>query len=224
MKLADRSENHQTFNFGQTLLFEARNQRKRNRTQAELYNAGCALLNRVSPASLKVSEICDEAGVAHGTFYIYFPNRQTFVANLLLHFVDFLQIAMHRASKAQDKDTVRATMRAYYQLFEQNTGMMKCLINNLEEFPSSQLAFHKLNREWATIIVTSSEKKLAHSGRAGKISRDELYRRAYALGGMVDQYLSAHLLNRDPFLNNISQDRQAVIETLCLIWKRGMAE
>ena len=224
MKLTVYSEHDETFNFGQTLLFDAKQRKKRDRTQAEIYNAGCTLLNRISPTSLKVSEICDEAGVAHGTFYIYFPNRQTFVANLLLHFVDYLQLVMHRASRSKKTDTVGATMRAYYQLFEQNTGMMRCLINNLEEFPSSQQAFQKLNREWAATIVISNERKLAQSGRAGKISRDELYRRAYALGGMVDQYLSAHLLNRDPFLNSISRDREAVIETLCLIWKRGMAE
>lgn len=48
-------------------------------------------------------------------------------------------------------------------------------------------------------------------------------RRAYALGGMVDQHLSDLLLSKDPNLAEISQDREAVLETLSLIWERGMS-
>ncbi len=224
MKPANHLENHQRFNFGQTLLFEAKTRLKRDRTQAEIYNAGYRLLSRIPLSSLKVSDICQEAGIAHGTFYIYFANRRAFVASLLLHFVDYLQAAMHQASQSAETDSVRNTMSAYYHLFEQNTGMMKCLINDLEDYPNSREAFQRLNRQWATTIVTSREKELARSGRAGKISRQELYRRAYALGGMVDQYLYALLIGRDQSLNSVSQDQQAVIETLSLIWKRGMAE
>lgn len=221
---ADTSENHRAFDFGQTLLLEAKNPRKRDRTQAGIFNAGCRLLNRISPTSLKVSEICREAGVAHGTFYIYFPNRQAFVASLLLRFVDYLQAVMHGASKSSETDPVRATTNAYFQLFEQNPGLMKCLVNHLDEFPICLEAFQKLNREWATTVVVATERKMAQSDRAGKISRDELFRRAYALGGMVDQYLTALLLNHDQSLSSISQDKDAVIETLSLIWKRGMTE
>jgi hypothetical protein len=47
-------------------------------------------------------------------------------------------------------------------------------------------------------------------------------RRAYALGGMVDQYLSSLLLSRDPTLIALSSDREATLETLSLIWERGM--
>ncbi len=223
MVLLDGPESYEAFNFGQALLFEAKNQRKRDRTQADIFNAGCSLLNRASLASLKVSDICREAGVAHGTFYIYFTNRQAFVASLLLRFVDYLQAVMRGAPKSAEADTVRTATDAYYRLFEQNAGLMKCLVKHLEEFPSCLEAFQKLNREWAARVVASTERKLAQSGRAGKISRDELFRRAYALGGMVDQYLTALLLNHDPSLNRISQDKEAAIETLSLIWKRGMA-
>lgn len=39
---------------------------------------------------------------------------------------------------------------------------------------------------------------------------------------MVDQYLSNLLLAKDPALIEISQDREAVLETLSLLWERGM--
>ena len=59
-------------------------------------------------------------------------------------------------------------------------------------------------------------------GRAGTVTREELLRRAYALGGMVDQYLIALLFSSDGTLAAISRDRSAVVDTLSLIWERGM--
>ena len=218
------SDSFETFHFGQTLISDAKTLKKRDRTQAQLYNASCDLLNSTPLSLLKVSQICQKAGVAHGTFYIYFPSRQDFVASLLLRFVQYLQTTMHQPSIPDETNTVRTTTSAYYQLFAQNTGLMKCLINHHDEFPGSLEAFQKLNREWATIVVDASERKLAEAGRAGKVSRNELFRRAYALGGMVDQYLSALLLDQDPTLAKVSENNQKVIETLSLIWERSMTE
>ena len=53
---------------------------------------------------------------------------------------------------------------------------------------------------------------------------DEMLRRAYALGGMVDQYLSALFVTEDPWIAAISQDQDDVISTLTNIWMKGMKE
>ena len=215
---------YQNDRFGQALLDGSQNLRKRDRTRAVIQNAGCALLDRSSLTALTISGICHEADIAHGTFYIYFPDRQAFVAELLLQFVDYVQDKMHAASGPGATDPARQTMSAYYTLFEHNPGLMKCLVNHMEDFPASREAFQSLNRKWATTVVTSMERKLNRSGRAGELSRDELMRRAYALGGMVDQYLSALILNQDCTLASVSMDREAVIDTLTHIWRRGMIE
>ena len=55
-------------------------------------------------------------------------------------------------------------------------------------------------------------------------SEEEMMRRAYALGGMVDQYLTALFVTKDPWLTAISQDTEAVIATLTDVWTKGMRE
>ncbi|NOX39628.1 MAG: hypothetical protein GXP05_03680 [Alphaproteobacteria bacterium] len=47
-------------------------------------------------------------------------------------------------------------------------------------------------------------------------------RRAYALGGMIDQYLAGLLLDKDPNMEPFSQNREEIIDTLNLLWERGM--
>ena len=104
--------NHQMYNYGFALLAASQSLRKRDRTRAAIQNAGCRLLDRLSLSSLTVAEICSESGIAHGTFYIYYPDRQALVAELLLGFVDYVQKVMRRAPGSSDGNMVRAAMAA----------------------------------------------------------------------------------------------------------------
>lgn len=208
--------------FAGLLRHEAETLRRGERTRAALLLSTCRLLDRNQPGELTVSNICAGAGIAHGTFYLHFADRHAIVADVLLAFIGYLLRVMRQSAKAEAQDRVRATTAAYYDLFEQNPGLMKCLVNHLESFPEARDAFHQLNHRWNLTVVEAVERHRARDAGAARLPRDELMRRAYALGGMIDQYLSALLLSRDPTLVSVSRDRDAVIDTLSLIWKRGM--
>lgn len=199
------------------LAAEARGARKRDRTRAELCIAACRFLDGNPLSALTVVDVCKAAGVAHGTFYLHFSDRTALVADLLSGFVDFIQNAMRASGRLGHGDQVRNATRAYYLLFEQNPGLMKCLVNHLSDFPEAQAAFQRLNREWVATVVSALRRKRPDL----PLSDAELTRRAYALGGMVDQYLSALLLVRDPALVAVSGGPEAVIETLTTLWNRG---
>jgi len=209
-----------TYRFTDALMAESAGARKRERTRATLQRAGCLLLDRMPMSALTIAEISRAAGVAHGTFYLYFTDRQDFLADLLNRFVVFVEASMKAASASPADGRTRATTAVYYALFEENPGLMKCLVNHLEDFPASRDAFQALNRNWSATVVDAAQRRLAGDGRA--VDRNELMRRAYALGGMIDQYLSALILNRDPSLVAVSADKDAVIDTLTDIWKKGL--
>jgi len=130
---------------------------------------------------------------------------------------------MRAASLDLPEEAPRAATRAYFALFELNPGLMRCLIHHLEGFPEAGAAFQRLNREWIEAVVASVERRQRFEGGEPVIPRPELLRRAYALGGMIDHYLSNLLLSKDPNLIEISRDRETVLETLTLIWERGMS-
>jgi len=195
---------------------------KGERTSARIRIAACNLLHRLSPQEVTIPALCKEAGIAHGTFYLYFPDRTRLMADTLLGFVTFLQDAMRQASALEPQDRIRAATTAYAELFERNAGLMNCLLHHHDTFPEARAAFGKLNREWIETVVASVQKRLRLSDRAGDITHEELLRRGHALGGMVDQYLSGLILSADPALIALSTRRSAVIDTLCRIWERGM--
>lgn len=196
---------------------------KGERTRVQLLIAACEALEESRPQDLTIASICAAAGVSNGTFYIYFPDRNALLGALLTGFTAFLQSSMREAVAHGREDPVRAATRAYFELFEQNRGLMRCLLHHLDSFPESLSAFRRLNREWVETVVASARRRLQREGREDAVAEAELLRRAYALGGMVDQYFSGLMLTDDPHLAEISKDREAVLETLNLIWERGMA-
>lgn len=209
------------FRFADRLLRETANGKKAERTQARIQAATCRLLENRGPAELKVAEICAEAGLAHGTFYIYFHDVRHLMAQTLTAFVAFMQAAMRGAARVGGRDRIRASNTAYFSLVEGNAGLMRCLVSRQDDFPEAAQAFEALNRDWAQTVVEARLRQFAREGRA-EPPREELMRRAYALGGMIDQYLIALLFGRDGTLAAISSDREAVVATLSLIWERGM--
>lgn len=210
------------FRFADHISDLAAGGRKSERTRARLQAAACRLLETAPPKELKVADVCREAGVAHGTFYVYFRDTRHMLAETLTAFVGFMQTAMRRAAKGAGDRRGRNTTAAYLTAFEENAGLMRCLVSRLDDFPEATEAFQRLNREWTTTVVDARLRQLDREGRAGAIAREELLRRAYALGGMVDQYLIMLLFGSDDTLASVSRDRGAVVETLSLVWERGM--
>jgi len=212
----------EAFCFADAVSGAAANGRKSERTQARLRAATCRLLEFVPPAELKVADICREAGVAHGTFYVYFHDIHCLLADTLASFVGFVQSAMRGTATGTGHERVRSTTATYVELFERNPGLMRCLVSRMDDYPEAMTAFQTLNREWTATVVDARLRRLAREYHAEAPSREELLRRAYALGGMIDQYLIMLHFGRDDALAALSRDRDAVIDTLSLIWERGM--
>lgn len=201
------------------LAGDRENLRKGERTRTDLM-VTCARRLASEPFDrLTVSGLCKAAGVAHGTFYVYFENLNTLLSEVLGLFVDYVQIRMRSAAR-QGEDPVRDTTAAYYTLFQANAGLMKCLVMGIDAFPEARAAFQRLNNDWAKTVVRA----LKRQNKTGQSTEDELMRRAYALGGMVDQYLTALFVTEDPWIAAISPDPDAVISTLTTLWMKGMQE
>lgn len=191
--------------------------RKGERTRAALLGAGAALLASEPLQKLTVAAICKRAGVAHGTFYLHFTDRNALAGEVLRRLAEYLQAEMRAAARLPG-DATRNTTAAYMRLFQENAGLMKCMVAGVDSFPQAQRVFQRLNHEWISTVVRAARRR----GGAARNEAD-LERRAYALGGMVDQYLTALFVTHDPWITALSQDREAVLDMFTDLWRKGMA-
>jgi AcrR family transcriptional regulator len=207
--------------FSDALLEGARAARKSDRTRARLKAAACELLEDAVPADLRVDAICARAGTSHGTFYVYFPDIRSLLAETLAEFTGFLETALRTAGR-DSPDRFRATTQAYVALFEANRGLMRCLVSRAGDLPEAGALFEAMNRRWAETVTDAALRRAAAEGRPLP-DRDDMLRRAYALGGMVDQYLVTLFFGTDATLAALSRDREAVVDTMTTLWTRGLA-
>ena len=207
--------------FADALLDGAAVARKAERTRARLQSAVCMLLDDAVPADLRVDQVCARAGTSHGTFYVYFPDIRALLAETLAAFVDFLETAL-RAAGRDAPDRPRAATRAYVALFEATRGLMRCLVSRAGDLPEANALFEAMNRRWAETVTEAALRRARAEGRPVP-DRADLLRRAYALGGMVDQYLVTLFFGSDATLAALSQDRDAVVDTFTTLWTRGLA-
>jgi TetR/AcrR family transcriptional regulator, ethionamide resistance regulator len=194
--------------------------RKGNRTESRIKWCTCELLENTRLSDLKIQDVCARAEIAQGTFYLYFADKYALLNVVLREYVAFLKERMTTAGKARasHEEAVRKTTLAYYRLFEQNRGLMKCIISYYEDFPEISPVAAEMNRAWITLNVRSVQRRLEAKGRPNAIAEAELFRRCYALGGMVDQYLSYVFLAADSSVVEFSRDPEEVVETLSHIW------
>jgi AcrR family transcriptional regulator len=207
--------------FADTLIQGAAAARKSGRTRARLQAAVCDLLEDAVPADIRVDHVCARAGTSHGTFYVYFPDIHTLLTQTLTEFVEFLEASLLRAG-VDAPDRPRTVTRTYVGLFEANRGLMRCLVSRAGDLPEANALFEALNRRWAEMVADAGARYAIAKGHP-EPDRDELLRRAYAVGGMIDQYLITLYFGSDATLAALSQDRDKVVDTFTTLWSRGLA-
>lgn len=216
------SDNHLSFRTQLLHRSQDESARKGPRTTERIRWAACELLEVTSLDALTIVDICRKSEIAQGTLYQYFESRNALLANILQDFVAFLRERMYASigDASSDEPSVVASMRTYCLIFTANRGLMKCLLNHFDTFGQARSILNAFNTEWLGLVV----RQMARQRGSGGPSEGELQRRAYALGGMVDQYLSAIFLYEDAGVVAAAGSLDDVVSTLTFIWTSAFAD
>ncbi|MEZ5840808.1 MAG: TetR family transcriptional regulator [Hyphomicrobiales bacterium] len=202
--------------------------RKSDRTRLRLLSAIARELQRgVARGELKVAAVADAAGVAHGTLYRYFPDLAGAVEALVEAFAGFVMARLRAARDGEPASRARVAgvMLAYARLYRGNAGLMRCLVGLGEEESAFAASYARLNREWYLRMAAAIARRrgIAGGGPGGdeQAGVEAMLPVAYALGGMVDEFLAQVYLRREPALAALGEDEAAVAALLTELWCLG---
>jgi AcrR family transcriptional regulator len=198
--------------------------RKAERTRLRLLAAIAErLASGVEPAGLWVSDVADDAGVAHGTFYRYFRDLPQALESVIADFARFQRAGLARVREGSPGSParVRAATLAYVRLFRANAGLMRCLMDLGSETAAFRARYHALNRDWNGRVAAAIARRRAELSGAAPVVADAMLPTAYALDGMIDEFLTQLYLRRDPALAALAEDEAAVADLLSDLWCRG---
>lgn len=197
---------------------ERKTERTRNRLLASLADH---LTDGIDRRDLKVAAVTAAADLAHGTFYRYFDDIRAATDALIEDFARFLRatLSLQRDGAPGSRERVRGTSLIYARLFADNAALMKCLFDLGSESSAFARSYQELNRSWYERMAIAIAQHRSEAGEA--IAPEAALPIAYALGGMVDEFLTQIHLRKAPALVHFSRDPEAVADFLTDLWLKG---
>lgn len=156
------------------------------RSRLKLLAAGGRLLDGCNFQDLKIEDVCAEAGLAKGTFYIYFASKDVFLHELCAAYCRFeLNTLPRRAPELSRFAATRLWIGWYERTFAVNAGILRCIV----QMGANDATMRELwlQRNAAVVQVMLSESMF---GR--KLSPGDTHLMLWTLrtvGGMLDQSL-----------------------------------
>jgi AcrR family transcriptional regulator len=197
--------------------------RKGERTRDRLKLATATVLSRVGYQRLRISDICDEAGVSAGSFYVYYQNKDEIAVEVLTEFLGAIEAAYQ--SDAPPRDAFEAIFRtnlAYIAAARANGGLFRCLLQVADEEPAFAAAANEINRNHMHRVASSI---LSHTSE-GAVTEEVAMLAAYTLGGMVDEICRRIFVVQDAHLKDTLQKSsmtdEALAEFLSVVWYRSL--
>jgi hypothetical protein len=133
-------------------------------------------------------------------------------------FSTFVQerLSADRAIEAGPRERVRTATLLFARLFRRNAGLMRCLLGFGGENAAFATSYQKLNRDWYKRVATAIARE-----RGADASSADLLPAAYALGGMIDDFLAQIYLRKVPALAHLAQDEEKIADLLTDMWCFG---
>jgi TetR/AcrR family transcriptional regulator, transcriptional repressor for nem operon len=197
--------------------------RKGERTRDRLRVATAEALEARGYTRLRVSDICERAGVSPAAFYQYFPNREAITVEVLS---DFMQTTVRPAQPVAPAATrfeaLYAANLAWIASTRVNAGLVRCLLQLGDQVPSFRRRAERLNVEWYEHVAGA----IVRSARRVDARHDVMRLAVHALGGMMDEVARTMLLAPASRVRRLLRDTaptdEALAEFLSVLWYRAL--
>lgn len=162
-----------------------RPQRKSERTRRRILTAAKALFDRRGYRDTTIDHITKRAGVAHGTFYLYFADKSEVLQQLMAQaFAEFDQIASREVTRAEE---IAALVRESLETYQRNQLLMRLL----REASATDAYFrHHYDEHFLGALVEHVQRSITHIHEQFGIDGSPIDARtaARAVVGMVESF------------------------------------
>ena len=190
---------------------------KKDAKRAALMQAAVRVFADNGYHSATIRDIVDSAGVAVGTFYFYFPDKETLFIYLYEETADFLLQTLEQAvaGRATLPKQLSAALQAYV-----NIGVFEPAVVHLLLVGGigAVAALEEKRNEFRESMVNLWQKPLDQALDKGKIIPQNTRRTAEALAGAVDEVILNLLNQSDP-----QEQASAAVEDLTQFSLRAIA-
>ena len=142
-----------------------------------IFEAAAKVVGEHGYADASIARITEAAGIAQGTFYLYFASRQALFDELLPHvgqdMLDFIRSRIHGAANVYEME--ESAFRAFFAFLKSNPGFFRVL----NEAEVASPAAHRTHFKLLSDHYVESLSRSVQAGEIRRYDRDELETLAY---------------------------------------------
>jgi AcrR family transcriptional regulator len=181
-------------------------------TREQLLAAARAVFEERGFAATSVGAITDRASTAHGTFYLYFKNKEDALCEIMADVTARLYEEARAPWGDEPQRGIDAGMRCFLVAFAEHRGLWRAVLEGVLQSPRVEQVWLDLRRDFVD--------RLAHvlaAQQDGACVRDlDPVVAAHALGAMAEWLAFCHFVLDEPASRNISLDD--IARTLSDLW------
>lgn len=205
----------------ETALRERPPKQKGLRTRERLKVATAKVLEERGYHAMRVSDICDAAGVGLATFYLYFENKSDITLQVLSEYLEQGMGQMAVRGAPTPFAAIRGANLRWLAGIRANAGLSRCITQLGDEEPGFRELAHRINRQWYERIAVSFVRRYP-----GAVSQDVALLAAYSLGAMMDEMARKLVVSPDPALldlvGKIAPSDEEIVDFLTVLWYRAL--
>ena len=194
---------------------------KGQRTRERLKIAAAKVLEQKGYHALRVTDVTEAAGVAEGSFYVYFRDKTDATMAVLTSLLeDFFSVNLTSDADAGPFDTIRRTNRRWLAICRSNSGLLRCILQVGDEDPTFAKMTQNTNQSWYERIAASVLRRYPQ----GALSEGAVMLVAYLLGSMMDDLARKLIIYPDEgllsLLAELGADDMAAADAASALWMR----
>lgn len=187
-------------------------------TRRQLLAAAVAVFEAKGFRATTVGAITDRADTAHGTFYLYFRNKEdAFCQVIETVIVNEVAVSAFVPVDHAPRAAMEHGIRNFLAAFDQYGGLWRAVLEGMLQSPRVQELWLRLRRE----LVQRLSDTLDAQQRAGTVRPFDSMMVAHALAAMAEWSAFTHLVLGEP-APDVPRDREALVATLTDLWYRSV--
>lgn len=192
---------------------------KGERTRLKLLQSALDTFRHHSFLAARVSDVCQNAGVSQGAFYIYFRDKEHIATELMRLLLERLTDHVLHAPHSDDPfETILESNRRYAEFFNQDGQFNRAVLQIFDALPEVKALSSKVNQAVAERVSESLRRRIPHTERHSK----ERLALAYTLLGMIDAIYLGYFSSEPSPMRELFDSSEELVEFASFVWYRTL--
>lgn len=162
----------------------------------------------------RVGDIAEEAGVAHGLLYHYFPSKEEVLATVFRENWRGLLEALHRVETADEPadEKLRGVSKIFLRSWRNDPDLVRVMVREVARSPHLQAQVDEVREVFLVL------QRIVEEGQAQGVFRPELDARlaSWILYGGLEELLTGWVLGQLPDGDEeVARAERAIVEVIC---------